>query len=624
MKRNRELLILTTLLFIVIMISTIIVFPSQNITKNQNKLSSLQTSTDIEGLFNVKVTKIHRHAYISGFGLLNIEDNITITNEHDNPINSVLIGIHLNHSEYLIYFNAKGETGNALMTVRSFTIMEEFEIFRIFLDTPLLPQMNASITFQQTYRNLISYELIGDEHRVQVDSPVFPFLPYLAEGDIKSLFQFSNDLVNTIYREEFSGMPEYTSAEENAYLYDLADSNNLTYLEPFLRNIHENNREITIIISDTVDVRVSNLEVDRLIRDIYISPWGTIKVKDTITLSNRGLVNIPRFKFFVPLESQNVRTYDSLGEILGTSVEPDTNDPNKKSVSLSLTNNRAAITPDSNIIFTLEYNLPFDQVSSTNGLEQSIQMNIFSTTHDYLVIDQTINIVIEGGSDIRFLSSLPVEVTDIGGSRVIVFTSENVSPLETKEILVTFSINYFEILLRPVLFIIAIAMIAALFVLIVKLRKKEEPEYFIAKDQIPVHEIREFCSLYEEKNALTIEIRKAEEDAKRKKIAKKTYKNLVTKNNAKIEQIKSEITPFKKVIIETNETFENIVKKLDVLDAERVSVNDSLNLLESRYKKGRLPSKAAYQKLSDDFIKRRRKIDRSIDKFIQQLRSYLL
>ena len=76
--------------------------------------------------------------------------------------------------------------------------------------------------------------------------------------------------------------------------------------------------------------------------------------------------------------------------------------------------------------------------------------------------------------------------------------------------------------------------------------------------------------------------------------------------------------------MEINETFENIVKRLDVLEAERISVKDSLTLLESRYKRGRLPSRAAYQKLSDDFKKRRKKIDRTIDKLIQQLRSYLL
>jgi len=107
-------------------------------------------------------------------------------------------------------------------------------------------------------------------------------------------------------------------------------------------------------------------------------------------------------------------------------------------------------------------------------------------------------------------------------------------------------------------------------------------------------------------------------------MAKKKYQSILNKNTSKIEEIQKEIIPFKKVVMETNETFNNIVKKLDVLEAERISVKDGLNLLETRYKRGRLPSRAAYLKLSDDFKKRRKKIDRNINKFIQQLRSYLI
>ncbi len=169
-----------------------------------------------------------------------------------------------------------------------------------------------------------------------------------------------------------------------------------------------------------------------------------------------------------------------------------------------------------------------------------------------------------------------------------------------------------------------ILLIISLYVIIAKTRKREKDISALKKEYIPVNEIREFCSLLEEKNALILEIRQTEEDAKRRKIAKKKYKNLLTKNNAKIEEIQNEIIPFKKILMETTDVFENIVKKLDVLEAERISVKDSLSLLESRYKRGRLPSRTAYLKLSDDFKKRQKKIDRTIDKLIQQLRSYLL
>ena len=92
----------------------------------------------------------------------------------------------------------------------------------------------------------------------------------------------------------------------------------------------------------------------------------------------------------------------------------------------------------------------------------------------------------------------------------------------------------------------------------------------------------------------------------------------------KIEEVDKEIITFKKIVREINPTFENFINKLEILEAERVSIEDSLNLLEARYRRGRLPSRKAYLSLSENFLRRRKKIDRSIDKNIQQLRSYLL
>ncbi|MFX1427741.1 MAG: hypothetical protein ACFFBE_14910, partial [Promethearchaeota archaeon] len=218
----------------------------------------------------------------------------------------------------------------------------------------------------------------------------------------------------------------------------------------------------------------------------------------------------------------------------------------------------------------------------------------------------------------------PEAVKKTHGTMTLIFTSDSICSLETKIIQFTFTIDFFELLSKPILYMLVISLIASVYVFIIKTRKKEYATQVLKREFIPTSEIREFCALYEERNALILELRQAEEDAKRRKIAKKNYKNILNKNTAKADEIQKEIVPFKKLLMETNETFENIIKRLDVLEAERMSINDSLNLLESRYKRGRLPSRAAYMKLSDDFIKRRKKIDRTIDRFLQQLRSYLL
>ena len=274
--------------------------------------------------------------------------------------------------------------------------------------------------------------------------------------------------------------------------------------------------------------------------------------------------------------------------------------------------------------FSIEFFLPYEKYFSFNWLQESIKIDEYLTNYEFFVKSQKTKIIIEGSNNLNYITELPNKVEIYHGTMILSYSTENVRPLACKIIQFTFDVDLFGMLLRPIIFMLLITAICSIYILIIKTRRETSDISEFAKDYIPINEIREVCSLLEEKNALVLEIRKAEEDAKRKKIAKKTYKNLISKNNSKIEEINKEIIPFKKLLMEANPIFEEIMKKLDDLEAERVSIKDALNLLEARYKRGKLPSRASYIKLTNDYLRRRKKIDRNIDKNIQQLRSYLL
>jgi hypothetical protein len=408
---------------------------------------------------------------------------------------------------------------------------------------------------------------------------------------------------------------------ENIYDYDLSESTILDYLNPFLENLKEEQKEITITYQNS---DITNIQIQSIDREIFISAWGIIKVKEEILIENIGVIPIPEFSLEIPKSSKNLYVYDDIGNLDISDLSDSQIDSGFSIFTITLYGKRAVLLPNSKYQFSIEYKLPFEDYTTFNWFEQSVKIDLLTTSHEFYVVEENINIIIEGCNNIESLSLPPDAVSQSRGATIVTYNTENVSPIESLIVQFTYSVDLFNLLLRPLTIMLITAIILSFFVLLIKTRKKQEEKDELRGEFIPFNEIREFCSLFEEKNALTLEIRRAEEQAKRKKMAKKTFKNILTKNSAKVDQIKQEILKFKKTLVETNETFENIVKKLDVLDAERISVDDSLNLLETRYKRGRLPSKAAYQKLSDDFIKRRKKIDRTIDKLIQQLRSYLL
>ena len=620
MRKKKVVLVLISFLLFIVVFSYFQNDPSfyyQNQTENEPP----QLSGDLEGIENILIKGIIRNTNISSYGLVNINDRITILNQNDNPINSILFGIPLKDSNNLIYFGVTGQTHNTLLTERSHEVMRSYEMITIYFDSPLLPSQEVTINVLQTYQNLITYKFafISEQiaQLVNFTGLLFPILPYKSEGAIKSNYLLPEETTLNFHKE-IEGMGQPIGV--GYVLYDLAQSSTLNFLDPFLENLDDNN-QTTITFEDTLSTK---LEIEEINREIFLSPWGVVKIKEEITIENLGIIPIHSLSINLPVDIKNVHIYDELGELLGVTITDSIEGPSRKVLTIALYKNRASLEPYSKFNFFIEYNLPYEKLVSYNWLQQSILINIFTTSYDFLIHQQTTSVIIEGCGSIDYVSSLPEATFKTGDTRVLVYNSENVSPLESKTILFTFTVNIFDLILRPLIFMLIIAFLSSAFVLIIKTQEREEQLSVFKKEFIPTNEIREFCSLYEERNALILEIRKAENEAKRKKLAKKTYKNLLAKNTTKIDQIKDEITPFKKILMETNETFNNIVKKLDVLDAERFSVNDSLTLLETRYKRGRLPSKAAYQKLSDDFFNRRKKLDRTIDKYIQQLRSYLL
>ncbi|TFG29899.1 MAG: hypothetical protein EU532_02235 [Promethearchaeota archaeon] len=579
---------------------------------NSNTKEYPNISASLEGAENILITGINREAEINGYGLINIEDEITIKNMNDNPITSIYVGVPLIHSEDLVFYEAEGEEENSLSIERDNLVMGEFEMIAIYFDSPLKPQESNEVRFIHSYKNMLIYsKQTESQQKINFTGYVFPLMPYRAQGSIKAVYEKPES-------SRVDSSPSWGAVDN--FEDTITFTNNS--LDPFLTNI-EQDGIIEIILSDD---EITRLEFNEINREIYISPWGIIKVTENYDIRNEGAIELNELNFEIPGPAKDIKVYDDLGEILGVEITPEENYYNLtyKDLYIDLSENRVDIIPDSKFIFSIEYFLPFEKYFSLNWILLSIKMDLLTTIYEYLGADQTVKIIIEGCFSLDYVSEPPVAIEYSQNSLILVYESDYVVPFQDQEIQFTFIINYLDMSLRPITFILLIAIISTGYVILIKTRKEAAEIAVFRKDLLPINEIREFCSLYDEKNALLLEIRQAEEDVKRKKIIKKKYRNILDNNKKKIEEIDKEIIAFKKIVRDVNATFENLINKLEVLEAERVSIEDSLNLLEARYRRGRLPSRKAYLNLSENFLRRRKKIDRSIDRNIQQLRSYLL
>ncbi len=611
----KKVRIVLILVFFLVFLVNVLFLPhlfNFNYNVKNNEIDQPKYSATLEGAENIVVTNLLRNVTLSGYGFTSFEDSLSFTNYNNNPITSIFVGIPLSHSDDLIFYKTTGDNGNTLLTERSYMIVKDYEMIAIYFDTPLLPQQTKTIKFFHQYKNLISYTQIDKQYLIY-KGLAFPILPYRAEGDIEADYyvpEGSEDIDGGWGFEVPS--PEHYVSYQVGYLEEPIEDLILT---PYMENLN-NSKLITITFSHQ---EYSNIQIKELNREIYLSPWGIMRITDDITVENFGTISFGHVLLDIPSNAKNIIVSDDLGKLLFSSKNK--NGMKELTIAFSLT--RVVLIPSSTYNFKVEYDLPFEDYYSVNWDKGSIQLDILLTKFEYLGRDQTTTIIIDGCNTINHITEPPKAIKESRGTIILTYESDYIAPFESKLIQFTFIIDFFNLLLRPIVFILLISFIASIYVLIVKSRKESSDIFVLKKELIPVNEIREFCSLYEEKNALFLEIRQAKENERRKKISKNNYRKILDKNTSKIDEIQRELNPFKKVL-ETNINFENIIKKLDLLEAEQTSVKDSLNLLESRYKRGRLPSKAAYLKLSEDFKKRSKKIDRNIDKLIQQLRSYLL
>ena len=610
MLRKRKIFSYLAILLFIFAISATI--PHLNISTNHTDETPpfLHSSSSIlDGAENVIITHLEREVDITNGAIFNVEDRIDVTNYNNNPITAILIGIPLNLVNNLVYFKGMGEVYNNLYTERTGLIVsDEYEMITIYFSSPLLPHQTKKITFVQSYIDLASYQLDpvkGEYYSVQCNTRVFPLFPYRAEGILTSTF----------YLPLGSEVTDRDGAD-NGTLGQVKYTQNV--LEAFSENLNEDD---TMAEFTYYDFKSILMEVNSVNRDIYISPWGTLIIEEHISIINMGIPEVWFFTMNLPKRANNIQTYDDLGTIVGTTVK---RFDLYTYVNITLFGNRVVLKKNEISDFTVKYTLNLRDYLSVNWLQQSIKMNILSSDISFLSRTQTTRIIIDGCYSIDSISEPPDGIEKSNGKTILTYEEELVVSLLEHEILITYTIDLFALLLRPLILILAISILSAIYIIYVKKKKDKGISTSSKIENIPKNEIREFCSLYEEKNALVLEIRKAEEDLKRKKLHKKKFRNLVDKNESKIKVIEEEIKPFKKILNEANPTLENILQNLDIIEAERQTIEDGLKLLDSRYKKGKLPSRTAYEKLLYDFLKRRKKIDRTIDRYVQQLRNYLL
>ncbi|GAH40976.1 unnamed protein product, partial [marine sediment metagenome] len=280
--------------------------------------------------------------------------------------------------------------------------------------SPLLPYQTKTIKFNHIYKNIISYG-ISENQYINISLIVFPLLPYKLEGEITALVWCPKE-ASDIHADWGFVVPEI---DRVSYTYDfIKDEIGSDFITPFLENLGDKKVDRINYYDDTN----TKAEMKEINREIFLSPWGILRVKDEFSIENLGEIDFYTISLKIPKYASNVNVFDDLGEILGVNIK-NSGASDYQILTINLIQNRMMMKPNTTFNFEVEYNLPFENYVSLNWFQQSIQIDLLTTIYEYLGKKQTVTIIIDGCYNIDSITETPEAIQSSMGTTTLTYES---------------------------------------------------------------------------------------------------------------------------------------------------------------------------------------------------------
>jgi hypothetical protein len=137
--------------------------------------------------------------------------------------------------------------------------------------------------------------------------------------------------------------------------------------------------------------------------------------------------------------------------------------------------------------------------------------------------------------------------------------------------------------------------------------------------RVSVDTIKEFIDAYEDKKQLTNELKSMDAKAQKGKIPRRQYKVQRQAIETRLEGINRNIEKTKETFKGTTGTYADLVKQLDLAEADLVKAEENIKILEARQSKGEITLEVYKKSIVDD-QKQRDKAESAINGILLRLR----
>ncbi|MFX1533330.1 MAG: hypothetical protein ACFFDI_03780 [Promethearchaeota archaeon] len=514
---------------------------------------------------------------------------------------------------------------------------------------PLNPRYNYSISFCPlisipitNYTFSISFEDKGvaPSQGQMIKDTILPnatFNAYNISSELGDLYVLKFD--------ELSALPDVNLTLLDQYGYKEGLEKNITFIPGFQSGLAQN-RSIPLTFEFPADS--PPIEYSKYVRRLEIDQWGSLRVHETITITNLGhkgdkgiatevIGGTNRFKTYAPDDVIFESCTDYYGNMTVSTrqiVKYFTRDLSLN-VTEFLIEPRIFVSSNESYTFTLVYRFPL--ISVLNATEEGTLMltTWLSSGFNWTVRDFTLEIVLPVGSvshpdslDIlrklglaNVSSSLSSSAfLNIGNPIVITARMFNITEFHNINFHLTYDAGILWTFWTPFTISLAMFVLALAYLGIRSVTFSIRGVSGVGIEEIPIEEISNFIRTYEEKTALQKRIDDLDKRYARGKIKKRKYtddRKILETERTKVER--------QVVIHSTNmkrKGYDTFMRIIENSETESVDLKANLSRLRQRYSKGTI-SKEQYERQGRQYQKRLQDARNRIDRTLIELRSKL-
>lgn len=365
--------------------------------------------------------------------------------------------------------------------------------------------------------------------------------------------------------------------------------------------------------------RLQIITISELNRQITISPAGDTVASDSYRVTNISPTPIGSVRIGLPIEASNIVAKDGFGRTLTTRTL--SSSAATRFINVTLT---SFMSQGESTTVTAEYTLP--SVSSTAPF--TLNFTLFPA-FDYYVDAAKVTFVPPEGA--RFLSP-QFSAIDFSTSlsrdtfqEILSISKEGVGKIDSapsEPVQVMYDYSPLWLSFRPTVWMWTLAVIGCVVVVVWK-KSRTSSSMQIATTESSVslspENVRAFTEAYDEKSRLTSELKSLETRAQKGKIPRRRYKVQRRTLEVRLANISKNINDLKKTFRSAGGNYANLVRQLDVAEAELVEIEANTRNIDVRHRKGALPLDA-YKKAQADYQRRKEKAEATINGILLRLR----